>query len=541
MHHTQPAVASGGVIFPITRGQDGTGGASGVLRRSDGAVGYETLPRSVLHALRNCSETHPNGLALVDVDGREITYAELWDRVQRIAGGLRSEGVSAGDRVALVLSNSAAFVEIFFGIMAAGAIAAPLNTRLSPAELEHILRDCDPARVFRSIDEVPLGDPIWDSSVAGRDLAAIFYTSGTTGGPKGATSSHEALLSVVESVRRTFGLPSHDEGQVTTVAAVPLFHVTGCSGQMIVTLLVGGTVVIQAAPQAAEYLDLVERHRANFLVLVPALYYALVRDPSFSPSRVRSVRWAVYGGAPVSPELVAMIADGFTGAVIANGFGMSETSSLATVIMGDEALQHPDSIGYPVPAMDVGILDADPRSGVGELVVRGQTVTRGYWASDGLRPPETVEGWMRTGDGGRIDADGRIYLVDRLKDMINRGGENVFSVEVESALLAAPGVLDAVVVGIPDARLGERVGAVIVPGPDFEARTVIEHVATNVAAFKVPERLHLRTAALPRNAAGKTLKRELRDGLTDGAWIEVPPAWSRARGAIGNPRAEEAR
>ena len=527
MEHLQAATTHR--VDPVVNGLDGPGDHAGVVRDGGGVPRYRDLPTSVVHALREHAAHRPDDVAIVDVDGREITFTQLWDRVLQVSGGLRDRGVTRGDRVAFTLDNSATFIELFLGIIATGAIAVPLNTRLSAAELDQILADCTPKLTIRSVDELLLGEPDWDDSVGQDDLAAIYYTSGTTGLPKGATSTHEALLSIVESVRRTFDLPVGGPHRVVTVVAVPLFHVTGCNGQMLATLLNAGKVVVQATPVVGEFLDLVERYRASLLVLVPALYHAVVRAPEFAPERVKSVRWAIYGGAPVSPALVEQIAKGFETAVVANGFGMSETSSLAAVISGAESIPYADSIGYPVPAMDVGVLDADPRTGVGELVLRGQTVTRGYWGTDGLRSPDGFEGWMRTGDGGRIDAEGRIYLVDRLKDMINRGGENVFCVEVESALIAAPGVVDAAVVGVPDERLGERVGAVIVPGPGFDLRAVIESVASRVAGFKVPERVRLRSEGLPRNAAGKVLKPELRRKSAEGSWDEVPSEWSRAK------------
>lgn len=521
---------------PVVSGLHGLGDRAGVVRDDGGVPRYRDLPTSVVHALREHAAQRPDDVAIVDVDGHEITFIQLWDRVLRVSGGLRDRGVTRGDRVAFTLGNSATFIELFLGVIAAGAIAAPLNTRLSAAELDQILADCTPKLTIRSVDDVPLGEPDWDDSLGQDDLAAIYYTSGTTGLPKGATSTQEALLSVVESVRRTFDLPVGGPNRVVTVVAIPLFHVTGCNGQMLATLLNAGKIVVQATPVVEEFLDLVERHRASLLVLVPALYHAVVRAPEFAPERVKSVRWAIYGGAPVSAALVAKIAQGFETAIVANGFGMSETSSLASAISGAESIPYADSIGYPVPAMDVGVLDADPRTGVGELVLRGQSVTRGYWGSDGLNRPEGFEGWMRTGDGGRIDADGRIYLVDRLKDMINRGGEKVFCVEVESALIAAPGVIDAAVVGVPDERLGERVGAVIVPGPGFDLRAVIESAANQVADFKVPERVRLRPEGLPRNAAGKVLKPELRRKSAEGVWDEVPSEWSRAKADSGTRR-----
>jgi acyl-CoA synthetase (AMP-forming)/AMP-acid ligase II len=331
---------------------------------------------------------------------------------------------------------------------------------------------------------------------------------------------------------RAAAIPRELGADLRTLVCVPLFHVTGFAAQMVTTLLSGGALVILNGLDADKMLATVAEERVSMMVAVPAIYFYLLSSPKFSVDAVAGVRWALYGGAPITPDLVMKIKAALPAARVANGFGMSETSSVATLVPHEESDAHADSIGYPCPCVDVAILDADPATGVGEILLRGQTVTAGYWREPDLAAQSFLDGWLRTGDIGRVDEAGRLYLVDRLKDMINRGGENVFSVEVENALADAPGVKEVAVIGVPDSMMGEKVGCVVVPadeGVDIDA--VIRHAAARIADYKVPQFVAIHDAALPRNPAGKVLKHVLREQVVWGPQVRVskPPTDAASR------------
>jgi len=243
------------------------------------------------------------------------------------------------------------------------------------------------------------------------------------------------------------------------------------------------------------------------LTSVPAIYHALTRHPLFAETDLSTIRWVSYGGAPIAASAVHKIMDAFPDARVGNGFGLTETSSIATFLPHEEALEHADSVGFAMPVVDLAIDAPDAETGVGELLVRGENVVGGYWNKPEATTETFVDGWLHTGDLGRIDDDGLLYIVDRAKDMINRGGENVYSIEVESALAGAPGVVEAAVIPVPDEMMGEKVGAVIVPsGEDTDVEAIVAHVRERIADFKVPQYVALRAEPLPRNPGGKVLK-----------------------------------
>jgi acyl-CoA synthetase (AMP-forming)/AMP-acid ligase II len=255
----------------------------------------------------------------------------------------------------------------------------------------------------------------------------------------------------------------------------------------------------------------VSEHGVNQLVSVPAIYHAVTRHPRFAELDVSGVRWVSYGGAPIAESLVRRIQKSFPNARVGNGFGLTESASLVSFLPHEEAAEHADSVGFAMPVVDLAIDRPDPETGVGELLVRGANVVQGYWNKPEATRDTFVDGWLHTGDLGRIDPDGLLYIVDRAKDMINRGGENVYSIEVESALAGAPGVGEAAVVGVPDEMMGEKVGAVIVPAGDgaLDVDAVIAHVRELIADFKVPQYVAVRSEPLPRNPGGKVLKSQL--------------------------------
>ena len=301
---------------------------------------------------------------------------------------------------------------------------------------------------------------------------------------------------------------------MSTLVSVPLFHVTGCNSQLIPVLELGGRIEILSGPLDLDgFFEAVGSHGVNQLVSVPAIYHAVVHDPRFAELDVSRVRWVSYGGAPISESLVQLIKRSFPNARVGNGFGLTETSSLTSFLPHEEAEDHADSVGFAMPVVDLALDEPDPQSGTGELLVRGPNVVQGYWNKPRETAETFVDGWLHTGDIARIDADGLLYIVDRKKDMINRGGENVYSIEVENVLAGAPGVGEAAVVGVPDDMMGEKVGAVIVAlaGATLDVDAVLAHCRAQLAPFKVPQYIAIQKEPLPRNPGGKLLKRKLRD------------------------------
>ena len=484
---------------------------SGIERGADGIARYIDRPASLVAMLRATVDRAPDREAVVELGGQRITYAQLWDRAARVAGGLKGAGVGAGDRVAIRLGNGADWVIAFWGVQLLGAVVVPVNTRFASSEVTYVLEDSGASFVFEDGNALPDGDPVVAEGAEPDDLAAIFYTSGTTGFPKGAMLTHANFLANCETARRVVGLPR--EVDLRTLVSVPLFHVTGCNSQLIPVLELGGVVEIMTAPDVGQMLEVMARDKLNMHVSVPALWFAAINHPRFSDYDFSHVRWLSYGGAPIAPALVRQLMERFPSARLGNGFGQTETASIATYLPHEDAADHPDSVGYAAPVVDLALDGADPETGVGELLIRGPNVVRGYWNKPEASAETFVDGWVHTGDLARIDDEGRTYIVDRAKDMINRGGENVYSVEVENALAGAPGLAEAAVVGVPDDMMGEKVGAVVValPGAELDKQAIADHVAQQLADFKVPQYVAIREEPLPRNAGGKILKKELRD------------------------------
>jgi acyl-CoA synthetase (AMP-forming)/AMP-acid ligase II len=343
------------------------------------------------------------------------------------------------------------------------------------------------------------------------ELAAIFYTSGTTGFAKGAMTSHENFLSNVETAVRVIDIHRAAGAATRNLVSVPLFHVTGCNSQLLLQVGLHGTTVVLPTFEVRTFLHTAADERIDLLTSVPAIYALALAQPDFATYDLKAVSRIAYGGAPIAPTLVRRIQEAFPNARVGNGFGLTGTSSIATFLPHEWAADHADSVGFAAPVVDLAL--DEPVDGVGELLVRGPNVVGGYWNKPEATAAAFIDGWLHTGDLARVD-DGIVRIVDRAKDMINRGGEKVYSVEVENALAGAPGVAEAAVVGVPDEVLGEKVGAVIVPlpGQPFVIGPMLEYLGERLADFKVPQYVTLRAQPLPRNPGGKILKRALRDG-----------------------------
>jgi len=412
------------------------------------------------------------------------------------------------------------------------------HVRLNDTELGDIAFGT--AAAVRFFNEL-LGDVAADAALPELDVdpeddATIFYTSGTTGRPKGAVGTHRNactnlmnLAFIAQRAQLRFSDPdaAPSGNQNSFLLSVPLFHATGCLASMVVNTAAGGKLVMMHHFDPDRALELIERERITTFGGVPTMALQILDAPSFATRDTSSVRSVSYGGAPAPPELVKRIKAAFPDGQPGNGYGLTETSAATSMNTGPDYVARPDSVGTPVPVTDVAVVPEDyagttpaadrPRGPevTGELWVRGPQVVRGYWN----RPEETAlvftEGWLHTGDVARIDDEGFIYIVDRAKDVIIRGGENVYSVEVEAALFEHPDVADVAVIGVPHPTLGEEVGAVVVPrdGRVIDEDELRGYVSARLARYNVPTRIWVRDAHLPRNPAGKVLKRQLREEL----------------------------
>jgi long-chain acyl-CoA synthetase len=465
-----------------------------------------------------------------------LSFRELWERVARFAGFVTARA-GAGARVGILLPNAPEHVISYFGAIAAGAVAVPINYRLTPPEVGYILEDCATAVLvttaaqyeklaalpearsvgtFVVVDGAPGGATAFEAAlahgppvsqpaaVAPDDVACLLYTSGTTGFPKGAMISHANNLFNAASCERTLGYREEDVGLLT----LPLFHVTALHSQLVALLALGATVVLQREYDTRRMLELEGQHRVTALFLVPAVYKLVTLRPDLASYDLSRVRVAAYGGAPMDPETIRALGRLFPGVELHNCYGLTESSSLATVLPAEAILTRTESVGLAVPGTEAQVL---PRGVPGELCLRGPNVVQGYWAAPEKTRAALVDGWLRTGDVARIDEEGFVYILDRVKDMINRGGEKIYGLEVENVLYAFPGVAEAAVVGVPHPVFGEVPVAFVVPlpGESLDRGKLRAHCAARLADFKVPVEVRL-VERLPRNPGGKVLKQDLR-------------------------------
>ena len=475
----------------------------------------------------------PDHVAL-EVGSDSFTYRVLDDRVARAAGALAGAGVARGDRVALALDNSVAYVESFLACAALGAIAVPISTRLTEAESRFLIEDAgcslavaDPVHAGLAVGE-PLkdvlltgstydaardaADPIAPIGVGQDDVVAIFYTSGTTGRPKGAMLTHGNFFWTNLNMVIALGLTEAERSLVV----LPMFHVGGWNINTLSVWLAGGTVVLTDGFDAPRALATIADRRVTLMMGVPAVYAMLADDPGFAGADLDSLRLCVCGGAPLPVSLIERYRA--RRVPFTQGYGLTEAAPNCLFLPPEDAVAKAGAAGRPYFFVDVQVVDDDGRpvapGGTGEVVVAGPSVMAGYW---GL-PEESAEalrdGWLHTGDVGRIDADGVIWIVDRLKDMYISGGENVYPAEVEKVLHAHPAIAEAAVIGIPDERWGEVGRAIVVArdGAEVTADEVRSHCAEHLAKFKVPADVVF-TDVLPRNATGKLLKPAIREAF----------------------------
>ena len=475
---------------------------------------FAERPRSVYESFLAAVRARPDAEALV-CGGTRLSYSELKKSGLRMAAGLAAQGVKRGDRVALLLGNRVEFATALLGILHLGAIAVPIGMRLKKPEIEYIVADCG-AKVL--LDESKLAgiDAAGEPPVADveeEETAIILYTSGTTGRPKGAMLTHFNIVHSLLHFQYCMGLGPQDR----TMLAVPASHVTGVVALMLTAWNAHGALVVMPEFKARDYLELASRERITHTILVPAMYNLCLLDPAFDRYDLGAWRVGGYGGAPMPEATIASLAQKCPSLGLMNAYGATETTSPATMMPTALTAEHSDSVGLTVPCGDIVVARDGgevPPGEQGELWIRGPMVVPGYWNNTEATAQSFTDGYWRSGDVGSKDADGFVRVFDRLKDMINRGGYKIFSVEVENVLSGHPAVLESAIIGKPCPVLGERVHAFVSLKGGVDESELRRFCAERLADYKVPESFTLLGEPLPRNANGKLLKRMLRERLT---------------------------
>ncbi len=497
--------------------------------------------------LHRALQATPTQIATVDRD-RKRTFAEHGDRIARFAAGLRDLGIEPGDRVAILSLNSDRYAEYLLAVPWAGAVVNPVNIRWSPVEIAYALNDSatrallvddtfspvastlqqncadlqwlvhcgegpTPGGMIGYEDLVAGHDPIPDARRSGDDLAGLFYTGGTTGFPKGVMLSHRNMATSALGTVATGQLLG--EGSVFLHAA-PMFHLADLAawaGQV----MLGGTHVMVPAFTPEAVLGAVQSHGVTDILLVPTMIAMLVDHPDFGDYDLSSLRRILYGGSPISRGLLDRVIRLLPDVQLTQAYGMTEAAPVLTLLWPkDHRGEHLGSAGRPAPHAEVQIIDVSgnvlPAGQTGEICGRGDNIMAGYWNKPEESAAVLLDGWYRTGDAGYLDEEGFLFVVDRIKDMIVTGGENVYSAEVENALSTHPSVAASAVIGLPHERWGETVHAVVVtaPGTQISADELQEYVRTRLANYKVPRSIEF-VDSLPLSGAGKVLKRELRE------------------------------
>ena len=492
--------------------------------------------------LTRALDTAAGSCAVVCQDNRR-TYAELGARCRRLAGAMRKLGLAPQDRVGVVALNSDRYLELYLGLPAAGYVLVPVNSRLAPAEMRAILDDAGVSVVFAdaeypgsagvdqvltipddyedllaAADELPFNDAVTEN-----DLAALFYTSGTTGAAKGAMHTHRSLVSSGLHFMATWPF----DRQTRWLVASPMFHTGGILATL-ATVWAGGTHVIMPRFDPDQAVDLIEREAVTHTLLVPTMLAAAAGAQLARPRNVSSLRYLSHGASPISAETLRRTRQAFPAAELLHVYGTTETTPITTLLPHEERILDTPlvrSCGQPAMGVEMRVVNDAmedlPPGAVGQMAVRSPSVMAGYWR----QPEATAEvmhgDWYLTGDLGYRDEQSYVYLVDRAKDMIVSGGENIYSTEVEDALGSHPAVREVAVFGVPDRRWGEAVYAVVSARQQVTEDVLVAHCRQRIAGFKVPRRIELRAEPLPKSAAGKILKRDLREPHWAGQQAQV--------------------
>lgn len=493
-------------------------------------------------------------------EDQRLSYEQHYQQVVALAHALIEDyGIAKGDRVALAMRNYPEWPVIFWATVSIGAVIVPLNAWWTGAELEYALEHSGARLIFtdleraqalvdtptriaalekmvkvRSSDQALAGvdefatlisaanaeQTMPDIDLAPDDDASIFYTSGTTGRPKGAVNTHRNICSnqlsgVYLRVRTEYRYgrePVQPTEQIGQLISAPLFHVTGSLAMLCGSTIMGSKIVFMYKWDADTAIRLIEAEKLHAFGGVPSMPLQVLESPILADHDTSTIRTILFGGAPPAPELAARVKAAFPNSSSSNGYGLTETSALSTVNVAEDYIARPESVGQAAPICAIKIIAQDgteQASGeVGEICIKGPQVIKGYWNNPEATAKTIINGWLHTGDLGYVDAEGFLYVVDRIKDMLLRGGENIYCIEVENALFNHPDVIDVAVVGIPHPVLGEEVGAMVQLRSDssFKPEDLQAHVASQIAAFKVPVRIEQHHEPLPRNANGKIMK-----------------------------------
>jgi long-chain acyl-CoA synthetase len=513
-----------------------------LIPRNDDRAGRAPDNEPVTNLAKNLTDTtraHAGRVA-VRVDDAAMTYRALDDASARVAGLLHERGLKPGDRVGLMMPNIAEVPVVYYGVLRAGGVVVPMNPLLKAREVAYYLGDSGAGLIFAwhtfaaaarggaeqaeaesiVVDEVGFLDLLASATpdyqvadAADDDTAVILYTSGTTGHPKGAELTHGNLISNTDVSRTDIVQAGPDD---VIFGGLPLFHVFGQTVALNVAVAAGACLTLLPRFDAEHALRIISGHRVTVFEGVPTMYVALLHSPDRADYDTSSLRTCISGGAALPVEVLRAFEEAF-GVPMFEGYGLSETSPVASFNHPGRE-RKPGSIGTPIRDVQMRVVDAEdhevPPGEVGEIVIRGPNVMKGYWQ----RPEATAEaltgGWFHTGDLARVDSDGYFYIVDRKKDLIIRGGYNIYPREIEEVLYEHPAVAEAAVIGLPHSSLGEEVGAAVSlkPGATATPTELRDHVKSQVAAYKYPRHVWI-TDALPKGGTGKIQKRD----------IEIPP------------------
>jgi len=495
-------------------------------------------------------------------EGERRSFADLFGEADTIAAALHGAGIGAGDRVAIAMRNYPEWLAAYIGIVSIGAVVVPVNSWGQPADVIYAVEDsgarlvfCDQQRhdgiadhfanagvplvIARPADDADsrslrvfcqahLGGQPPAPDIDGDDLAMIMYTSGTSGRPKGAASTHRALSQAIYNMEFGAMAAAMTNGELigamlekgfepTSLLAVPLFHVSGCHAQFFANLRGGRRIVMMYKWDVDRALDYIEQERVTTVAAAPSMVLDLLESERFAGADTRSLFSLGIGGAATPPRVATLLGEKLPQNFSGTGWGMTETNAQGASMTGRVFFEKAGSAGFPHPVVQLRICDEAgeplPPTEAGEIWVRSPTNVREYWNRPDANAEEFRDGWLKTGDIGYLDADGFLFLADRAKDMIIRGGENIYPVEIENTLLEHPAVKEVAAIGLPDERLGEEVGAVVHlhPGESLAEGELEAFARDRLAAYKVPSRVFVSPEPLPRNPANKVLKRALKE------------------------------
>ncbi|WP_077212282.1 acyl-CoA synthetase [Bacillus dakarensis] len=500
--------------------------------------------------IRRCAHNAPDQVAFI-LDDERITYKQLEGRTLHLAGWLQGKGIDIGDKVGIITKNCLEFIDIFFATAHAGGVSVPINFRLVPEEFAYIINNSDTKILFieeeyqdmiQSIQhKIPAVEQIvvigtecrhgmipyktiFDQDVTYRSVDGLLdddddcllgYTSGTTGHPKGAVLTHKNLsLSAMNSLVKATSNPNV-ESTSTSLLVTPLFHIAGI-GFLLISCTAGGTGVIHREFNPVKVLEDIEKEKINSTFLVPAMWNMVLSVPNFKDFDVTSMISCGTGAAATPVELKKRIIESFPNAGLNEAFGQTEMSPTTTHLRPEDTLRKTNSVGKGVLNVEIRVVDENmndvPVGEVGEIVYRGPTVMKGYYKNPEATEEAFKGGWFHSGDLVKMDEEGYVYVMDRKKDMIISGGENIYPAEIEDVLYRHEAIYEAAVIGVPDELWGESVKAIVVlkPGKTLTEEDVIEHCKNHLASYKKPKYVEF-MSELPRNTSGKVLKRVLRE------------------------------